>query len=282
MSRATEVLGRYVDVTIGGRECQVYVEESGQGTPVLLLHTAGADSRQYRHMLADQDLTANYRLIAFDLPYHGKSLPPDGWWQEEYLLSRATYIETVRAFTAAMGLDRPIVVGCSMGGSLVLHLALEHPQEFRGVLGFSGAGKVQGRFMDWSLRPDINANQSVPSWTYNLMAPTSPESARREVWWIYSQGGPGIYRGDTYFYSQDSDIEDRVASIDTSLCPVHLWTGEYDHACRPADTLRTLELNQGIVGGVLPGIGHFPVAENYPAIRELIHNTFTEITDAQQ
>ncbi|MBT1003934.1 alpha/beta hydrolase [Paenarthrobacter sp. DKR-5] len=281
MNGGVEVVGRYVDVTIGGRQCRVYVEESGSGIPVVLLHTAGADSRQYRHMLADASLADKYRLIAFDLPHHGKSSPPDGWWQEEYLLTRSTYIETVRVLVAAMGLDRPIVVGCSMGGSLVLHLALEHPEEFRGVLGFSGAARVQGRFMDWSLRPDINANQSVPSWTYNLMAPMSPENARREVWWIYSQGGPGIYRGDTYFYSQDSDIEDRVASIDTSRCPVHLWTGEYDYACRPVDTLRTLELNPGIVGGILPGIGHFPVAENYPAVRDLIHHTLNAITDAQ-
>lgn len=273
------VTGGYVTLTIAGRDCRVYVERAGEGIPVLCLHTAGADSRQYRHMLGDSQLTERYQVIAFDLPFHGKSSPPDGWWRQEYLLTRQLYVETVRAVVAGLGLDRPIVVGCSMAASLGLHLALDHPEEFRGVLGFSGAAKVPGRFKDWSMRPDINAHQSIPSWTYNLMAPQSPEGARREVWWTYAQGGPGIYRGDTYFYSEDSDLTDRVAQIDTDRCPVHLWTGEYDHACRPEDTFRTLQLNRGIVGGSLPGIGHFPVAENYPAVAPLVRRTLNDIAD---
>ncbi|MBP1136583.1 hypothetical protein JOE31_002815 [Arthrobacter sp. PvP023] len=45
------------------------------------------------------------------------------------------------------------------------------------------------RFHDWPLRPDLNAQQIVPTWTHSLMSPHSPEEYRREVWWIYSQGG---------------------------------------------------------------------------------------------
>ncbi len=78
-----------------------------------------------------------------------------------------------------------------MAGSLVLELARRHADEIGGaVIGLSGALKVNGRFQDWSLRPDVNAQQSVPTWTSSLMAPQSPEVSRREVWWIYSQGGP--------------------------------------------------------------------------------------------
>jgi hypothetical protein len=55
--------------------------------PVLLQHTAGSDGRQWRHLLEDPELTAHYRFIAYDLPYHGKSVPPVGveWWKQEYL-----------------------------------------------------------------------------------------------------------------------------------------------------------------------------------------------------
>jgi pimeloyl-ACP methyl ester carboxylesterase len=262
-----QVTGRYYRVPVAGKECRIFVEEAGTGRPLLCLHTAGADSRQYRHLMADPEVTSRFRVIAFDLPWHGRSSPPDGWWHEEYLLTTDLYRETVMAVVEALGLDQPLVIGCSMGGSVVLELARAHADRLGGVIGLSGAGKLAGRFADWPLRPDINAQQSVASWTYGLMAPQGPEVDRREVWWIYSQGGPGIYRGDTYFYSEDFDLRGRESEIDTAACPVHLLTGEYDYACSPAETEATARAIPGARYTRMQGIGHFPMAENYPLFR---------------
>ena len=220
MSDYEPITGRYLTVDILGRPNRIYIEESGSGIPVVCLHTAGADSRQYRHLQTDDEVLGRFHIFAFDLPWHGKSLPPEGWWQDEYLLTAELYRATVIAIIDALRLEQPIVVGCSMAGSFVLELALAHPDRIGGVIGFSGAAKVEGRFDDWSLMPDINSNQSVPSWTYGLMAPQSPEAARREVWWMYAQGGPGIYRGDTYYYSNEVDLRGREHEIDTTRCPV--------------------------------------------------------------
>ena len=73
------IIGRFFFVGIDGAKHRIYVEEAGKGIPLLCLHTAGADSRQYRHLLNDTALTERFRIIAFDLPYHGRSTPPDGW-----------------------------------------------------------------------------------------------------------------------------------------------------------------------------------------------------------
>jgi pimeloyl-ACP methyl ester carboxylesterase len=83
------IMGRYLSVRIDGAQHRVYVEEAGRGTPLLCLHTAGADSRQYRHVLNDADVTDRFRVVAFDLPYHGRSTPPDGWWLKKYRLTTA-------------------------------------------------------------------------------------------------------------------------------------------------------------------------------------------------
>ncbi|OUM45089.1 alpha/beta fold hydrolase [Arthrobacter sedimenti] len=262
-----DVVGRYINLRSSGRDQRIYFEEAGTGPVLLCLHTAGADSRQFRHLLNDPDITSRFRVVAFDLPWHGRSLPPEGWWEEEYLLTTDAYVAIVRDFSAALGLEQPVVIGCSMAGSLVLELARRHADDIGGVIGLSGALKVNGRFQDWSLRPDINAQQSVATWTSSLMAPQSPEVSRREVWWIYSQGGPGIYRGDTYFYSQDLDLRGRGHEIDTQACPVYLLTGEYDHACTPADTADAIAEIPGAKGGPMKGIGHFPMAENYPLFK---------------
>lgn len=279
MSQYEPITGRYLTVDILGKPNRIYIEESGDGVPVVCLHTAGADSRQYRHLQTDPEVLDRFRVLAFDLPWHGKSLPPEGWWEHEYLLTGELYRATVMAVVEALGLDSPIVVGCSMAGSLVLELALAHGDRLGGVVGFSGAAKVDGRFDDWSLLPDVNSNQSVPSWTYGLMAPQSPEVARREVWWIYAQGGPGIYRGDTFYYSNQVDLRGREHEIDTAACPVYLFTGEYDYACSAEETEATITAIPGARGGTMNEIGHFPVSENYPLCKRYLWPALLDIAE---
>ena len=56
---------------------------------------------------------------------------------------------------------------------------------------------------------------------------------------MYMQGGPGVFKGDLYFYRVDGDLREKVKKIDTRVCPLYLLTGEYDFSCTAEDTLRT-------------------------------------------
>lgn len=124
------IIGRYVHVDIDGTHHRIYFEEAGQGIPLVCLHTAGSDGRQWRYLLADPEFTKHYRIIAFDMPWHGKSNPPETWDGSEYQLTTARYTQTIRAFCAALALDKPVVMGCSIGGRIVLNLAIDHATEF--------------------------------------------------------------------------------------------------------------------------------------------------------
>ena len=73
------IIGRYVHVEIDGEIHRIYFEENGAGIPLVCLHTAGSDGRQWRHLLADEEFAKNFRIIAFDMPWHGKSNPPASW-----------------------------------------------------------------------------------------------------------------------------------------------------------------------------------------------------------
>ena len=81
-----DAVGRYAYVRNGEREARIFYEEAGQGdVPLLLYPTAGADTRQWRHILAHYPaLRSRFRMIAVDPPGHGKSLMPLGekWWEE--------------------------------------------------------------------------------------------------------------------------------------------------------------------------------------------------------
>ncbi len=271
------ITGGYVYLDVAGVRNRVYFEEAGSGRPLLCLHTAGSDSRQYRHLLCDPEVTSRWRVLAFDMPYHGRSLPPDGWWENEYLLTREAYAGMVMAFTRTMDLRQPVVLGCSMGGALVLELARLYGEEVGAVIGLEAASKIEGRFLDWSVMPDIDGSVMAASWTYGLMAPQSPEPYRREAWWTYSQGGPGIYRGDTYFYSVDWDLRGREEEIDTGRCPVYLLTGEYDYACTTEESATTAAAIPGANFTRMEGIGHFPMTENYPMFREYLLPVLREL-----
>ncbi len=96
-ARIDPIVGRYLHVTLQQRPHRLYFEEAGTGIPLVCLHTAGSDGRQFRHLMTDAAITEHFRVIAFDLPWHGKSTPPDGWQDEEYRLTTASYTEAIRS-----------------------------------------------------------------------------------------------------------------------------------------------------------------------------------------
>ena len=265
------IVGRYRTVDVMGRPNRVYWEEAGAGIPLVCLHTAGADSTQFRHLMCDPEVTDRYRVIAFDMPWHGKSLPPAGYQREEYRLTTELYAETIRAVCAALELDQPVIMGCSMGGRIVLHLARRWPDEFRAVIGLEGSDHQQPWYdTEWLHRPDVHGGEVSAALVSGLVAPTSPDAARWETLWGYLASGPGIFKGDLYFYRADSDYRGEVTDIDTGKCPVFLLTGTYDFSCTPEDTTRTAGHIDGAEATVMDNLGHFPMSENPMLFRRYI------------
>jgi pimeloyl-ACP methyl ester carboxylesterase len=265
---AEPIAGRYWRMDIEGRPHRIYVEEAGEGIPLLLLHTAGSDGRQWRGLLNDPDVTRRFRCIAPDMPWHGKSSPPAGWQGETYRLTTAGYTGLVVRLAEALGLDRPIVMGCSIGGRIVLDLAAEHPARWRGVIGLQGSA-FTGRYYDLSVLhdPRIHGGEVSAAIVSGLMAPGAPEAGTWETLWHYMQGGPGVFRGDLHFYSEEGDLRGKLARIDTARCPVVLMNGEYDYSARPEDARATAAAIPGAEAIIMPGLGHFPMSEDYAALR---------------
>ena len=137
-------VGRYVHVELDGHDHRIYFEEAGQGIPLLLQHTAGSHGVQWRHLFEEPRITDHFRLIAYDLPFHGKSVPPATrlWWAEEYRLTRSRATGLAVAMAQTLELDQPVFMGCSVGGLLALDLARYHAGEFRAVIALEPALKI--------------------------------------------------------------------------------------------------------------------------------------------
>jgi len=267
MAHIEAITGRYVNLEIDGLAYRIFFEEAGQGVPLICMHTAGADSRQWRHLLNDKSVTDRFRVIAFDLPYHGRSTPPGEWWLTNYKLTTKHYAEIIRQFWRTLSLEKPILMGCSMAGAIVLKLAIDNQDELTGIIGLESSAYAPGRYNDFLHHPAVHGGELCASYTLGLCAPDSPESAKRENWWYYAQGGPGVYAGDVHFYSMDWDVRDEVHKIDTNKCKVSLLSGEYDYSATPEMSEAVAEKIKGSRYTLMKSMGHFPMIENYEGLK---------------
>ena len=95
-------------------------EETGNGTAAVLLHGWCCD----RSYLAPQQaaLAANHRVIAVDLPGHGVNDAP----RRDYGIPALT--ADVAWLCDHLGLERPLLIGHSLGGSIAIQLAVDRPE----------------------------------------------------------------------------------------------------------------------------------------------------------
>jgi pimeloyl-ACP methyl ester carboxylesterase len=258
-------VGRYVHLNLGGYDHRIYFEEAGEGIPLLMQHTAGCHGSQWRHLFEYPEITERFRLIAYDLPCHGKSVPPvqKEWWSETYAL-KGDFLRSVPVELAkALALEDPVFMGCSVGGLLALDLAHKHGDLFRSVISVEGSLHIEGSTSQFGelWHPQIN-NEYKARLMDGLMSPTSPKPYRKETSFVYASGWPPVFIGDLVYYVDDYDLRSCASEIDTNQVGVHILSGEYDYS-------GTSELGQGaheaIAGSSwteMKGVGHFPMSEN--------------------
>jgi pimeloyl-ACP methyl ester carboxylesterase len=259
---APVVSGSYVPVTADGTDYHIYCEHAGAGRDLLCLHTAGADGRQFHRLMADPRITSTHRIVTFDLPWHGKSPPPAGAIPGSWRLHTDLYVDLIMGFITAAGLRQPIVLGASMSGEICLELACRHPDAFTGIIACEASERIERRQTPWSAHPQVNAGYFVPEWIRGLNAPQSPAECVADIVWHYAQGGPAVFFGDIEFYAGDWDARERVGRIDTNRCRLFMLTGEYDYSCTVEHSAATAAKIAGVRFQPMPGIGHFPFAEN--------------------
>jgi pimeloyl-ACP methyl ester carboxylesterase len=159
-------------------------------------------------------------------------------------------------------------MGQSMGGNVCLSLALRYEHEFSALIALEACDYSPGWWIEPLHHPHIHGGEVVATSIFGLMSPESPDQYRWETWWYYAQGGPGIFKGDLYFYSVDSDYRNQVQKISGKV-PIFFLTGDYDFACTPEMTERTAEKVKNAECIIFSG-GHFPTSEDPVKFKEVI------------
>jgi pimeloyl-ACP methyl ester carboxylesterase len=104
----------------------LHYTERGEGTPLLFLHGFGSCAEAWYHQA--EAFSGRFRVIAYDSVNHGHSSNSPAGQPEP---DRADELE---GFLAALGIERPILAGNSMGALTVLRWAVRHPARAIGLI----------------------------------------------------------------------------------------------------------------------------------------------------
>lgn len=107
--------------------------DTGQGTPVVLIHGFGASLYSWRKTLPPV-VAAGYRVVAFDNRGFGFSDKPARGY------GNAAYARLIIALLDTLGLPSAVLVGHSMGGAIAAEVALAYPARVRGLVLIDAAG----------------------------------------------------------------------------------------------------------------------------------------------
>ncbi len=115
---------------------RIYYETAGQGDALLLAHAGFVDSRMWDEQF--EFFAQRYQVIRFDMQGFGRSDPAQG----PVVRRREIY-----SLMQHLNIQKAVLVGCSMGGAIVLDFALEHPDMAQALILIStapGGFQLQG------------------------------------------------------------------------------------------------------------------------------------------
>lgn len=101
---------------------RIYYRETGEGPPLILVHGGLATGEVMWSGEIVAELARRYRVLIPDSRGHGRTDNPAGTLRYDQMA------DDVAAFSAALGLERPVVVGYSDGAQVALEIGLRHPE----------------------------------------------------------------------------------------------------------------------------------------------------------
>jgi pimeloyl-ACP methyl ester carboxylesterase len=231
--------------------CDVHFwDGGGRGLPVVFSHGAGADHVMFEQQ-AEHLRMAGFRVLTWDLRGHGRSRPGGA------LFTAQRAIDDLLALVAHLGLDRPVLIGHSLGGNLSQAVVRRHPGLARGLIGvdctwntgpLSGSDRVLLRLAAPSLwliparwMPQVMANASA-------VTDAARADARRAFTQLSKREFIEVWRATV-------DLLDPDPAYRTPV-PLCLIRGERDRTGNIATAMPRWARAEGVRDVVVPGAGH--------------------------
>lgn len=193
-------------------DVELYYEEHGEGTPVILIHGLAGDCSAWNAQI--ERLKPHFRVIPYDNRGAGRSSAPD------YPYTTEKFAEDTIGLMDALGIKEPAhIIGRSMGGAIAQEIALGYPERTRSMIITASFGKLD-RYGYQILH---NINEVVKSQGYGL-------ASRIQSLCFFPP---------SYFNKNEEQMLKFEESLAITDRPIHGYTNS-THACLTHDALNRL------------------------------------------
>lgn len=235
-------------VTVGDR--RVHYVETGDGAPLLLLHSGGASCRQYAATMP-LFAAAGHRVIAWDMAGHGDT---DALVRH---LTMEEHAALLTGFADALSLDRYRLAGSSIGGYIAMAHALAAPARIERLAIVEAPLRSPAWYRDnWAgfeamcALPDNSADELT-----GRFRAVTPDLVKR---WNIDRNKAGSWTMvDIAWACRDFDAAGAYAGI---AVPTTTIIGSRGPTVGERDRLAALRPDAPIV--VLDDCGHFPMIDD--------------------
>lgn len=228
--------------------------DAGEGQPLIFVHGNYSSRRWFLNQLHDPP--AGYRYLAPDMPNFGESDPLPGD------ISIRAYADSVLGFADALGLDTFALLGHSLGGSVVQHLAVNNPDRVTHMILLASAGPAGHYTSDehLGLLEKFKGNRDLLG---RALAGTVPTNRPDWFEWLIDDAvamQEHAYTGNAIAL-MDSDLSHLTANYGG---PVLVIRGELDLPHLITDEIARETAAAYRNGQLLtyPGVGHSPQLED--------------------
>jgi pimeloyl-ACP methyl ester carboxylesterase len=258
------------EIVVGGERVRLVEAGPDDGPSILLLHGWGASAYNFRHVLPALG-SAGFHAFAPDLRGHGwsETQVPAGAW------SSGAITAWVQQVLDALGIERCLVVGQSIGGAVALDAASRLPGRITALVLLAPIGFTSVRRIAIARAPGLRWwRPKARRWMVSLVmrriyGVRSHWSARDvEEYWL-----PLRQRGvvDAILQSvREFDFEPRDARALKPGCRVVIRFGELDRLIPWRDAMAHADTFGDADVDVLEGVGHVPAEEAPEEVVEVI------------
>ncbi|MBM3567201.1 MAG: alpha/beta fold hydrolase [Alphaproteobacteria bacterium] len=241
---------------------RLWVEETGQGTPIVFVHEFAGDHRSWEAQV--RFFSRRHRCVTFAARGYPPSDVPADW--ERYSQARA--VEDIRSVMDGAGIDRAHVVGLSMGGFATLHFGLTHPGRALSLT-IAGCGLGAEKAFTETFRAEARATadrilrdgmakvaetyaETAARVQFQAKDPRGWLEAKRQLAEHSAEGSANTMRGVQARRPSLYDLEDKLKAM---TVPALIVCGdEDDHTLQPGIYLKRVLPASGLL--VVPKTGH--------------------------
>jgi pimeloyl-ACP methyl ester carboxylesterase len=271
-------VGRLVSVTGG----QLHIVEAGQGRAIVMLHGLTGNLHNFTYAMT-KPLSNDFRTIAIDRPGCGHSTR-----QNDELARLPQQARMIAELLDAEGIERPLIVGHSLGGAVALALALDFPERIGGLALIAPLTGLQTEVpsafnginvADPMMRRLIAETLAIPGAMLNgsrvakaIFGPDGvPDDFGTRGGGLLSVLPSAYYTAATDIHAVPIDLAQQVARYKELTVPIGMLFGDADGVLKPETHINAIrDIRPDLELEVLENTGHMPLVSQAAATEAFI------------